>query len=91
MFLIDIDGCFSLVLLQTSEAKDYFNIIDKLHNDLLTNYNKQIRPVKNHTDAINVNAGLRLTNLHFVSIIIKCFITICFIVIYLFQIYKSIG
>lgn len=51
---------------QLIEAKDYFNVIEKLHADLLKNYNKQIRPVVNHNHTVNIEAGLSLTNIHFV-------------------------
>ncbi|XP_057367385.1 neuronal acetylcholine receptor subunit alpha-2-like [Daphnia carinata] len=44
---------------------DSFNVIEKLHENLLESYNKQIRPVMNHTQAVNLQAGLTLTNFDF--------------------------
>ena len=60
-FGFEVASCWQLI-----EAKEYFNVIEKLHTDLLKNYNKQIRPVINHTQAVNIEVGLQLTNIHFV-------------------------
>lgn len=48
---------------------DYFNVIEKLHVNLLKSYNNQIRPVINHTDALNVELSMRLTSFNFVSLL----------------------
>jgi len=66
---IEYGSFFTLFLVlsswQFSEAKDYFNVIEKLHTTLLQDYNKQIRPVEIHTEAVNLEAGFHLTNLNF--------------------------
>ena len=47
-------------------AEDYFNVIEKLHVNLLANYNKQIRPVINHTQALDVDASMKLISFDYV-------------------------
>lgn len=46
------------------KAKD-FNVIEKLHVKLLDHYNKQIRPVINHTQTLSVSASMTLTSFDF--------------------------
>ena len=47
-------------------AEDYFNVIEKLHVNLLANYNKQIRPVINNTQALDVDASMKLISFDYV-------------------------
>ena len=51
----------------------------RLYDDLLSNYNRLIRPVVNHTETVTVKLGLRLSQLvdlvrkkFFSSLIIVC-------------------
>ena len=50
-------GLFGLVLVEANpDAK-------RLYDDLLSNYNRLIRPVVNHTQKVTVKLGLRLSQL----------------------------
>lgn len=53
----------------------------RLYNDLLTNYNRLIRPVGNNTDRLTVKMGLSLSQLIEVVRIIICFqiFFLCFV------------
>ena len=50
----------------------------RLYDDLLSNYNRLIRPVVNHTETVTVKLGLRLSQLvdlvrkKFFSLIMVC-------------------
>ena len=48
--------CLVLVVLANPDAK-------RLYDDLLSNYNRLIRPVANNTDKITVRMGLKLSQL----------------------------
>jgi hypothetical protein len=50
----------------------------RLYDDLLSNYNRLIRPVSNHTDKVTVKLGLRLSQLvDLVSIQLAWHLNIC--------------
>lgn len=51
---------------QTPGDVKYFNIIEKLHVDLLTSYNKQIRPVLKHTETLSVDVSPKPINIDYV-------------------------
>lgn len=51
---------------QTPGDDKYFNIIEKLHVDLLTSYNKQIRPVLKHTETLSVDVSPKPINIDYV-------------------------
>ncbi|XP_046651183.1 acetylcholine receptor subunit alpha-type acr-16-like [Daphnia pulicaria] len=68
--LFFINHCLFLAVVLTWQPSvaaeaDYFNVIEKLHVNLLRSYNNQIRPVINHTDALNVELSMRLTSFNF--------------------------
>lgn len=46
---------------------EYFNVIEKLHTTLLQRYNKQIRPVLNHTQTLDIKTSFDMTSFDFVS------------------------
>ena len=50
------------VLLMVREAKANPDA-KRLYDDLLSNYNRLIRPVSNHTEKVTVKLGLRLSQL----------------------------
>lgn len=55
---------FSLIILILSVGICYSNPDAKrLYDDLLSNYNRLIRPVSNNTDTVVVKLGLRLSQL----------------------------
>jgi nucleoside-specific outer membrane channel protein Tsx len=64
-------NCVFCLAWQPSAAAeaDYFNVIEKLHVNLLRSYNNQIRPVINHTDTLNVELSMRLTSFNFVNLL----------------------
>lgn len=52
-------SCFAYFAPQTTANPD----AKRLYDDLLSNYNRLIRPVSNNTDTILVKLGLRLSQL----------------------------
>ncbi|KAJ9598724.1 hypothetical protein L9F63_010594, partial [Diploptera punctata] len=56
MVLLVLLGCVSTPSRGNPDAK-------RLYDDLLSNYNRLIRPVSNNTDTVLVKLGLRLSQL----------------------------
>jgi hypothetical protein len=54
--------CSSSAVAQADTPVKYFNVIEKLHADLMENYNPQIRPVLNHTQAVDLEISFKLVN-----------------------------
>lgn len=55
--------CLLLVLLLLCETVQANPDAKRLYDDLLSNYNRLIRPVSNNTDTVLVKLGLRLSQL----------------------------
>ena len=60
MQLLCIAFCVCLCHFKLSEANPDAK---RLYDDLLSNYNRLIRPVSNHTEKVTVKLGLRLSQL----------------------------
>lgn len=56
--------CINIVCLANQDAK-------RLYDDLLSNYNRLIRPVENNTDRLTVKLGLKLSQL--IEVVSKIF------------------
>ena len=62
-------GCFSLATILVFLLSLTITHVDgnpdakRLYDDLLSNYNRLIRPVSNHTEKVTVKLGLRLSQL----------------------------
>lgn len=55
--------CLLLVLILLCESVQANPDAKRLYDDLLSNYNRLIRPVSNNTDTVLVKLGLRLSQL----------------------------
>ncbi len=55
LLLLLLSGCATLVV-SNPDAK-------RLYDDLMSNYNRLIRPVSNHTEKVTIKLGLRLSQL----------------------------
>ena len=53
----------SLTTLSLTEVCSASNVEEQLRTDLLTNYNKYVRPINNYDEAINVTIGLAVQNI----------------------------
>ena len=57
-----------LLLCGVNATKEDYNVIDKLYNALLKDYNKHARPVIDHTQTVNVIVGITAVHLNLVNI-----------------------
>ncbi|NP_001107771.1 nicotinic acetylcholine receptor alpha 11 subunit precursor [Tribolium castaneum] len=65
MYLIKL-VCFTFMLFKSTEASKHIEAnphAKRLYDDLLSNYNRLIRPVENHTQTLTVWLGLKLSQL----------------------------
>ena len=58
--LVQVTG---LILILVTKATKANPDAKRLYDDLLSNYNRLIRPVSNHTEKVTVKLGLRLSQL----------------------------
>ncbi len=62
-FFIKRGLCVVLCILSASSPVSANPDAKRLYDDLLSNYNRLIRPVSNHTEKVTVKLGLRLSQL----------------------------